>query len=576
MTEKLPHSYHTFLCPFIYEEENKDIGNLVKNKYNKYWEYEASFKRESGPLIKSNDGDIGEEDLLRYAEYHYFMPAAQELLFNIDEKETKRGKKEDNSILFEHKHVKSEQPSQMSITISGREYKLRIDSIRLSIYPQMHIGVLSIELENYLYDSIDDIIKINEFGRRVFSPAIQRNEKNNSKFDGLPLMVPSKIEIILSDKKTIEKQNENRAPEDFGRTQELIEKILYGEQAAKEIEESLKINPAIDDRMFVVSLVRKDDYKPIQKRLDNKTYCYMDQGSDAAKDLYRLIFLESGLSCQNTVMLQDKLKEHVYPRWTDYGTVHGVTEYSMVCLTSEDEDRKNDTINPFLTTYVDMVKLALVQRTAIINLEHKASKISEEIKISDEDDNLNDLVKNSQELWKKYIKFQNEFYMPEVTFQEQGVEIYDILKKSLRLEELNRYLEDELNDFHALTEMQDSNRREEAINQREVLNTAINLIAVVGTTVAIVSMAQDYINDLLGNFNILTFGVGFFVVLLINIFTIFVLNTFREKRKGKMWGILCVVWMLLLIIVYFMMEPSIKWSKSSVSANNCEYVSEQE
>ena len=582
----LPYSYHTFLYPFVYDKDNQFILDLIEKKQGTtVWEREPAIDRKNGPLIpceKDNKYVVTDDDLLRYAEYHYFMPAAQELLFNIQHSSNLA---KDNSILYFNKLVKEPKgKANYIIKIKDKDYILNVDAIRLSLYPQMNIGILSLELENYANDSIEDIIKINEYGRRVFNPVIIES-KLEKKFDGLVgIIVPSEISISFDDGKGIKNSFVEQSSEELGKPQDFVKEILvFGHKHPENTEagtvsetgEELigKITPAIDDRMYVVSLIRKNDYKPINKKNlypYQTKYMYQIPGSNAAKELYGLIYLESGdLSCQNPVMVQDKLKDHVYGRWIDWGTIHGITEYSLVCLTGEDKNLEKTVINPFLTEYVDMVKLALLQRTIIINLEHEASKISEKISCDeDQDNNLEDLVKESQKLWRKYIKFQNEFYMPEVTFQEQGVEMYDILKKSLRLEKLNGYLEDELNDFHALTEMQ-------ADEQRETLNVAINLIAVVGTTVAIVSMAQDYLADVkpTGVLGGPCYWAGFSLLLLLNVIIISrlsktnnsshteckneswisIIQKLIHKRASK-WIILSICWLLLLLLVSCMMK----------------------
>ena len=61
------------------------------------------------------------------------------------------------------------------------------------------------------------------------------------------------------------------------------------------------------------------------------------------ENLYRFAFCESDDStCQDDEMLNQKLKEHVYNRWRNYGTVHTVTEYAFSCMTGEDESLKKD------------------------------------------------------------------------------------------------------------------------------------------------------------------------------------------------------------------------------------------
>ena len=90
--------------------------------------------------------------------------------------------------------------------------------------------------------------------------------------------------------------------------------------------------------------------------------------------------------------------------------------------------------------------------------------------------------------------------MPEVTFQEQGVELYAILKKSLKIEEQNTYLDSELNNLHEVAELENAEiENVNAKRQRDIdgkMSQSVNLLTVAGTTFAIVAMAQDFLANM--------------------------------------------------------------------------------
>lgn len=154
-----------------------------------------------------------------------------------------------------------------------------------------------------------------------------------------------------------------------------------------------------------------------------------------ARKLYELVFVDgSGITCLSRTMLHTLLERHIYARWADYGTFHGITEYSMVCVSSACAD-KEDYIarNPFLTQYIELVMLALAQRASLIAFDRQISHVSVKIK------NVRKLMKpcvfskriNEQELMEAFIRFKSQLQFPEVTPQQQGIELYDMLLENL-------------------------------------------------------------------------------------------------------------------------------------------------
>ena len=204
---------------------------------------------------------------------------------------------------------------------------------------------------------------------------------------------------------------------------------------------------------------------------------------------------------------KEKLDEHVLGRWIDYGTVYAATEYSLVCVTGESSDLEKPVINPFLSSYIDMVKLALVQRSIMTKLENKTQEISQKISdtISNTDDTqigadskTDELFNDVEDLWQEYIEFENQIYLPEVTFQEQGVEFYDLIKRSLRIKELNAYLKDEILSLHNIVTLKAERRRiqqeEEEQRSSDMISRNLNMLSIVGISLAIVTFIVNFIS----------------------------------------------------------------------------------
>jgi len=100
------------------------------------------------------------------------------------------------------------------------------------------------------------------------------------------------------------------------------------------------------------------------------------------------------------------------------------------------------------TMYYQMVVLSLMQRASILRFSGEVTAISE---LDDEDTQLKEI----KHINKAYLKFINSMYFREVTAQEQGIELYDMIQEHMRIErdvkDLNREI-DELYQFAKLLE----------------------------------------------------------------------------------------------------------------------------
>lgn len=434
-------------------------------------------------------------------------------------------------------------------------YELCINQLTLQLFPEYETGIFTFELENYekcdfgfikeesglsrfeKLKSIDVkglkncnkkdetteqiINNINNFGRRITVPCIGIN--NDQKVDAFlnadliqitGLGGNIKIDDIVydADSQFREKGNIN-----FQMPIDVIAKVLFRGSKGPPL---YKIKPVLDDRMFTACLYRKNNYPPLKKAFSHKshentsaanankkkecdTYRYLEPEiyRSEANRLYQFVFLEDSITCCNIHMLREKLKKHVLGRWIDWGTIHAATEYSLVCVTGENPDRVKDVINPFLTEYVNMVKLALIQRAIITSIEEETQRISDEININDNGDlgtTSEMFLKKVEALWQKYIQFETQLYMPEVTFQEQGVELYDLIKNSLRIRELNEYLKDEITNLHnvaALKSERNSIKREKEEKQyNDMINNNLNMLTIAGVSLALITFIVNFIS----------------------------------------------------------------------------------
>lgn len=476
MIKKL-YSYHTFLYPFSYEGLKKE--HFVSD----------SWEEENLPKEIKQDTKMRDSDILLYNKYQYFFPKARKNLFNYASGDSEKAV----SRHYRFKRLKNKDNFYIIRSGAG-EYKLDLKEIRLSLYSEFEIGVLSFETEYYTDNdkgAFDDVLEINQLGRRLFPPCIALDNAE----DGFKSILTA--EELCVNGETEYKIEFNRKQYQIEPGMELIRRIL-----GIESQEEVRIKSVLDDRMFVACLIKDEKISnmSIVKHLEDE----IEQKQ--AKDVYQFVFADGkeGCSCQSRRMMKKALRDHVYDRWADWGTFYGITEYSLVCATGESDELNETVINPFVTIYVEMAKLALAQRAAITNMENKIleeivnegaeKNVSEKIKKNKnkkEKINVNKIyLEHIRQIWKMYVSFQNKLFLPEVTFQQQGVEIYQILKESLKIDVMNSHLEKELDHLHNVAELDYQTLEREAEDR---IDYAINFVTIFGLTLALISVAQDFL-----------------------------------------------------------------------------------
>ena len=86
------------------------------------------------------------------------------------------------------------------------------------------------------------------------------------------------------------------------------------------------------------------------------------------------------------------------------------------------KDPPDHLIAAFLTQYVEMATLVLAQRTSLLSFEYMISEYA------------HGRSYNVEDIHKRYILFQSQILLNEVTSQQQGLELYDLLKQNLMIE----------------------------------------------------------------------------------------------------------------------------------------------
>ena len=212
-----------------------------------------------------------------------------------------------------------------------------------------------------------------------------------------------------------------------------------------------------------------------QKYLTEKqgyAYLYDDSLSD---QLYAIAYIDGGdATCQSKVMRKKLLQETIYDRWIDWGTIHTVTHNGFGCIASDGAPYES-VIMPFLTEYMEMLALVIIQRNMILEFHFEAKELLGKF-------NSEDL----ENLQKEYVKFKTQVLLFEVTPQEQGYEIYRLMQKQLYIDEEKEKLDDIMNSLYEVANVKHSIE----------LNITVKLLTGFAVIIALLSFAVSVIDCL--------------------------------------------------------------------------------
>ena len=406
-------SYHTFMLPFTFK---------------------TSFDKKENWLYKKFEV----EQTRDFNEYVYFYKHVQDAIFN-----EKDEKDEFISKYYEYKN----QDGTYEIVTQDKTYSLKIDGISLRIF-NTNIAILSFNLVNNTYDNPEDILAINDFGRRIYPQFLGDEFTKNTK----NTILASSISLNLKD--------EEKISDDFSRFD--IEKNLdkhkdnllpnYIKNLIKDNFSDKTIRPIIDDRMFVISMYIND---AIVNKLKN--YSEKDAYTYENDDFwYKYIFVDGqDKTCQSKYMTKEFIKNSTYDRWVEYGTLFGISRYSFVALTGSWYG-KNILLPHIQTMYFQIFSLLLAYRASII-------KFSDDIQETTKEDETK-ITDKTKKLYKSYLNFLNKLYFKEVTAQDQGIELYNQAMKVMDIDKYIKDLDSEVNELHSYTDMIEEKKTNETIN----------------------------------------------------------------------------------------------------------------
>ena len=484
------YSYHNFMFPFQWRIKGFDGKTFSEQISLKNIQYAlgANWERTIQPAAERELDDL-------YNERNYFYDFVHDALYDNGE---------DNSLVrhFERVETKHGDVTYM-IESEGKKYELRTYAINLNLY-STGVGMLSFYLYNEKYPAPEDVLRINQVGRRVFPPFI-------ASVNSPRRMIANSIELIgLHGRETGYREDFSRYTNKTPSNQvaAFIEDMIH------EVAANVTLKPVIDDRMFVQCWYKNDEWAG--------QFCDAVYGDFLNNpQWYEFVFVDdlNGMSCQNKNMQQEIIKNATYERWQKWYSLYGVSRYSMVYLTNN--NCPPFLLNNFETMYARMAELVLVQKASVLRFSAEVTNLSNM-------DVKSDFGRKVSSLYKEYIRFVNQIHFREVSAQDQGIELYQKLYDVMKLKNHVEKLDDEIEELYNYVSL----REDRKTNSTMSLLTRIATIAVPMTVIAGIFGMN---NKILGQDKyflcpINNLWVQLTFVLVITVIVIFVINIIEKRR----------------------------------------------
>ena len=517
MKNKELKSIHIFLFPFnIRANENEislsDIHSAIvsdKNWTSTPFELFNSDDIELIKKLKESEqlSDVEKEaienldkKILYYNEFIYFHKFIRDTLYDIDGH-------------FHSRHYERDLGENPRFILSINDnvpynYELKVQSISLRIF-QAGIGILSLNLHNYAYANMEDILKINDYGRRIYpqflggfgkdkkdeEPKIKGIDVTKSKF------FPDKISLIIKDQKLTE-DNHSFTEEYFLKTG--IHQVTYVDYLndllscfKKDSTKDYEIEHIIDDRMFVLCWYANAQKINEFTNVDSNGYNY-----EKNEMWYKYIFVdgkESGISSKR--MMNDLIKSSTYDRFIDSTkSLYGISRYSFVCISDASWFSMNILTGHIQTMYYQLIVLLLAQRASILKYSEEIKNLSsgffEIYSTKIDDKKIIEKIEETEKAYSAILRFYNHFIHPEITPQEQGIELYNLAKRKMGIDEQFESLNTKINqlyEFTNITQQKMNIKQQNEVSDKILFITALSsvfwpLTVIVGLIVLVLDL----------------------------------------------------------------------------------------
>lgn len=507
------YSYHIFYFPFKWTKKEVTEGTMtqltdfsqIRFLNNGKWVRPAVAESQQNDGNKTEKNNVSHDAQVLYNEKNYYFRFVHDVLYDS-------GDGNDNLVMHFERKEPQEKDVRYLIKVSGREkpYSLKVDAININLY-KTGVGLMSFYLRNDDESQCDtrDILNINQYGRRILPPFW--SEVNAEKRQELS----EYLEISGLDTEISKEDFKSYTVDEPWTATSMLDSLL------KDLTENLTLTPVIDDRMFVMSLYKNDDMSGLSLSAAD---AYCNPSSPFSEFWYKYLFVDTGWpTCQNDEMMRDLLRAHTYLRWQNWNSLYGVSRYSFVYLTNSGVP--SYLVDYFMTTYARMMEIALVQRASVLCFSNEVTTLTKR-----GDWTLEKLSEHVDSLNEEYIRFINRMYFKELTSQDQGVELYGMIRQNLDIDSYVEELKDEIEKLHDTISFKVERSRNE---KAETLNFMAAILLPVSIVTGFWSMNLSLFCNVKSN--VIPFAVAVGLMILGVAFSIFLVRRrpLKNKRRGK-------------------------------------------
>lgn len=507
------YSYHIFYFPFKWAKKDVHEGTMtqltdfsqIRFLNNGKWVRPAVAESQENDGNKTDKNNVSLDAQVLYNEKNYYFRFVHDVLYDS-------GDGNDNLVMHFERKEPQEKDVRYLIKVSGREkpYCLKVDAININLY-KTGVGMMSFYLRNDDESQCDtrDILNINQYGRRILPPFW--SEVNAEKRQELS----EYLEISGLDTEISKEDFKSYTVDEPWTATSMLDSLL------KDLTDNLTLTPVIDDRMFVMSLYKNDDMSRLSLSAAD---AYCNPSSPFSEFWYKYLFVDTGWpTCQNDEMMRDLLRSHTYLRWQKWNSLYGVSRYSFVYLTNSGVP--SYLVDYFMTTYARMMEIALVQRASVLCFSNEVTTLTKR-----GDWTLEKLSEHVDSLNEEYIRFINRMYFNELTSQDQGVELYGMIRQNLDIDSYVEELKDEIEKLHDTISFKVERSRNE---KAETLNFMAAILLPVSIVTGFWSMNMSLFCNVKSNW--LSFAIAVGLMILGLAFSIFLIRRrpLKNKRRGR-------------------------------------------
>lgn len=509
------YSTHTFILPFVFNHGSVPASDFQSSNWQRLSDTGLDLPYLSALVDSDEEGAEVVRNRVNYAYARYFNSEAKEINYR-------------NSDLVQNYRYKNDKHSRYRISYTEantlKVYQLPIKYIFLRYLPKLNAGFLVISTSNDEYRSLEDCKKINQYGRRIYNPYLSLRLDLVEAPNNLEIISKKEVDIPIKKTNYLESYNIMDAPKKLlGDFFGLSEEAIFPEVNTK----GPSVDVIIDDRMFVHSYitVEKEFSTPnkeagnTKRGLVRKTSSWGSLTKKELQELYAIAYVDKkDASCTSQDMLKELTKAATYTRWASYGSIYLTTQHSCIFL-SDSDPLPDFLLHNFQSEYLEMVLLVLSQRVGIL----KYSK--------DAGESVNRGAEELLKLQKSYVTFKNQYILPEISAQEQAVELYEFLQEALYIPKYFQLLDDQV------TSLYEIGQTEEATRQRiedEKLNNKIYVLTIIAALPILSEFIVPFLSVILHEFHITPpIYILKFLFYFLSIVVLLCTYLYRVKMKEK-------------------------------------------